>query len=156
MWFKFENIEEKHDLVGQSGKKYSGFVVTGMKKGFQGEPDTPYQKTLFSNQAITVIERGITRPGQSVVQFFQKAAQPGDMFDIKSEREGKFWRWISIAKLEDNNPTYEPLTDEQVKAYEMVQAASRPQYAQPTGVSGMDAKLPAFLQPQTEAQRAPF
>lgn len=126
MWFRFESIDEKHNLVGQSGKSYSGFVVSGVKLGYQDSPDQPYQKVLFPNQACTVIERGITRPGVSVVQFFQKAAKPGDVFDIKSEREGKFWKWISIAKREDNNPTYEPLTDEQVNQYKMAQAAQAP------------------------------
>lgn len=126
MWFRFESIDEKHDLIGQSGKPYSGFVVSGVKLGYQDTPDQPYQKVLFSNQACTIIEHGITRPGMSIVQFFQKAAKPGDVFDIKSEREGKFWKWISISKREDNNPTYEPLTDEQVNQYKMAQAAQAP------------------------------
>lgn len=149
MWLKFDSIDYRENLEGQSGKKYSAWVVSGTKKGFKGEPDQPYTKVLFENQTITVIERGITRPGQSVVQFFQKAAKPGDVFDIKSERDGKFWKWITITKLEDNNPTYTPLTDEEVQRIQAQQAMSRPQYQQPqyqnpASVMGSEVATPSY------------
>lgn len=119
MWFVFNNIELKHDLVSRAGKTFTGYVLNGEKKGYNGEPNTPYQKILFENTVATVIEQGIERPNCSVVQFFQKACRPGDIVIMKfSRRGGNMWDIASVEKLSNSSelPTYEPLTAEQVQA----------------------------------------
>lgn len=145
MWFVFDNIEHRTDLQGQSGKTYSGYVVTGTKRGFDGAPDAPYQKVLFENQSCTIVERGIPRPGMSIVQFFQKGVKPGELLVIKSEREGRFWRWSTITKRDEVIPTYEPLTDADVQNYK--------QNNPTVNVTAPAAKLPSFL---SEPTQVPF
>lgn len=120
MWFIYDKIEFKDDLVSRAGKRYSGWLLQGEKKGFNGEPNQPWQKTLFESTAATVIEKGIDRPNCSVVQFFQKACQPGDTVIITQERRvgtANMWDIVSVQKLGDNAPlpTYEPLTEEQLQ-----------------------------------------
>ena len=83
MWFVFDNIEHRNDLKGQSGRIYSAYVVTGTRRGFNGDPDMPYQKVLFPNQSCTIIEHGIPRPGMSIVQFFEKAVTPGETLPLR-------------------------------------------------------------------------
>lgn len=138
MWFVFDNIEHRNDLQGQSGKKYSGYVVTGTKRGYDGAPDVPYQKILFENQSCTVIERGIPRPGVSIVQFFQKGVKPGDLLVIKNERDGRFWKWDTITKRDESIPTYEPLTEEEIQNYSKSGSSTQP-------AAAPAAKLPSFL-----------
>lgn len=145
MWFVFDNIEHRNDLKGQSGRTYSAYVVTGTRRGFNGDPDMPYQKVLFPNQSCTIIERGIPRPGMSIVQFFEKAVTPGETLSIKSERDGKFWKWDTISKMEETLPTYEPLTEEEIQKYRQSQANAAP--ANNTAVPA--AKLPSFLSDNT-------
>lgn len=121
MWLVFEGIEEKKDMVSRQGKKFDGWVIHGTKKGFQETPDEPYTKTIFDNQSITVVEKGVVRRGQSLLQFLQKAVKPGDTLSIQSERDGKFWRWTKIENRSQENPSYEPLTDEQADLLRSVQ-----------------------------------
>lgn len=119
MWFIFDSIELKHDLVARSGRTFSGYVLSGERKGYDKEPNTPYQKIVFENTATTVIEKGIERPNCSVVQFFQKACNPGDIVIIKfSRRGGNMWDIASLEKLGESKdlPSYEPLTEEQAQA----------------------------------------
>ena len=123
MWLVFEGIEEKKDMVSRQGKKFDGWVIHGTKKGFQETPDEPYTKTIFDNQSITVVEKGVVRRGQSLLQFLQKAVKPGDTLSIQSERDGKFWRWTKIENRSQENPSYEPLTDEQA---DMLRSAQKP------------------------------
>lgn len=113
MWIVFDSITRHDDLVSsKTGNTYTGYVLKGTKKGFQGEPDAPYEKVFFDTQATTVIEKGVSRPGKSVVQFFQKACKPGDTIIIKNERDGKNWRIVSVENIAGKVPTYEPLPDE--------------------------------------------
>ena len=123
MWLVFEGIEEKKDMVSRQGKKFDGWVIHGTKRGFQETPDEPYTKTIFDNQSITVVEKGVVRRGQSLLQFLQKAVKPGDTLSIQSERDGKFWRWTKIENRSQENPSYEPLTDEQA---DMLRSAQKP------------------------------
>lgn len=113
MIFLFDSVEQIKDRVSRQGKRYDCWVVKGKKKGFDGAPDLPYEKTIFETDTITVIEQGITRPGCSLLQFLQKACVPGDSLTVVSERDGKFWRWASIQKYTGKGskpiPTYEPL-----------------------------------------------
>lgn len=123
MWFTFEKIEERKGLVGKSGKPYDAWVVSGTKRGFQDSPDSPYEKTIFDNNVVTVVEKGVTRRGQSLLQFFQKAVKPGDTLSITSERDGKFWRWAKIENIAKSVPTYEPLSDEEAEKLRNIQSA---------------------------------
>ena len=123
MWLVFEGIEEKKDMVSRQGKKFDGWVIHGTKTGFQETPDEPYTKTIFDNQSITVVEKGVVRRGQSLLQFLQKAVKPGDTLSIQSERDGKFWRWTKIENRSQENPSYEPLTDEQA---DLLRSAQKP------------------------------
>lgn len=109
----FDKIKEMPDQISKSGTRYDCWRLYGKKKGFNNGPDMPYEKTVFESDTITVIEQGITRPGCSLLQFLQKACKSGDSLTIKSEQEGRYWRWCSIEKyLGQRNrevPTYEPL-----------------------------------------------
>ena len=110
----FESIEEKKDMVSREGKRYDCWHLKGKKRGFEGAPDLPYSRTIFPTDTITVIEQGITRPGCSLLQFLQKACNPGDSLTVKSEKDGKYWRWASITKFIPGGrplPTYEPLPE---------------------------------------------
>ena len=115
MIFLYDSVTQVKDRISKQGKRYDCWVVKGSKKGFDGSPDLPYEKTIFETDTITVIERGINRPGCSLLQFLQKACKQGDSLTIVSERDGKFWRWASIQKYEGRTnrplPTYEPLPD---------------------------------------------
>ena len=117
MWFIFDSIEHRTDLVARSGNTFSAYVLKGQRKGYDKEPDTPYEKKLFETSSCTVIEDGIERPNCSTVQFFQKACVPGDIVIIKFvRRNGSMWDISTVEKLSNsksNIPTYEPLTEEQ-------------------------------------------
>ncbi len=120
MWLKFESIEKKNDLVSKkTGTTYSAYIVKGIKRGFQEEPDQPWEKIFFDGSVTTTIEHGIPRNNQSVVGFFTKAVKPGDTVVIKHERaKGRQgWDVVSLEKAgdmqQDSTVTYEPLTEEQ-------------------------------------------
>ncbi len=118
MWFVFDSLEEKKGCVGRSGKVFDAWILKGTKKGYEDTPDAPYEKTIFDTSVTSITEKGIHRDGISVLQYFQKQAKKGDTFVIKSERDGKFWRWAHIEKLGEQKakPEYTPLTDEQAEA----------------------------------------
>ena len=133
MWFKFDKIEFKSGLVSKNtGKSYDAYIVSGWKRGFDGEPDEEYTKTFFDNSTTTIIEQGIRRPDKSVVQFFQKACRQGDTVVFKNVRNGKTWNLESLENISNGrrNPgaDYEPLTDEEIssikKAQELTAVAS--------------------------------
>jgi len=92
-------------------------VMKGIKKGYDNAPDEPYEKVFFDNSATTVIEKGVARPGISIVQFLQKACKPGDTICIKNVRKQGRWELESI----ENKTTskggfavdYEPLSNEE-------------------------------------------
>lgn len=88
MWFKFESIEFKKGLKAKSGRLYDAWVLKGMKKGFDNEPDTPYEKTFFDNTTTSVIEKGVTRPNISIVSFFRDGCEPGDMIVLQYTKSG--------------------------------------------------------------------
>ena len=124
MWFQFDTLAFEEGRTSRTGTKYNAWVLRGKRKGFKGEPDTPYEKVVFENTTGTVIEKGINRPDCSVLQFFQKAVKPGDIVKIKYVRNGQRWEFGTLEKLNDAaNPTYEPLTDEQVSSIKAAQAA---------------------------------
>lgn len=145
MWFIFDKIEERKGLKGRSGKEYDAFVVCGTKKGFQGEPDSPYEKTIFPNTPVTVIEKGVTRPNQSLVQYFQKACHPGDTIIITSEREGRFWRWAKVENRSTSNVlSYEPLTDEEAERIRKSQSVLMSENSNSATIEPSDSWNPPF------------
>lgn len=113
MWITFQSIEEKKNIPSRNGKTYDAWILSGIKRGYDGEPDAPYEKIIFPETAVAVREKGVVRRNQSLLQYLQKACKPGDTLIIKSEKDGKFWRVVSIENRNDNVPSYEPLTDEQ-------------------------------------------
>lgn len=88
MWLKYEGIEFKKGLVGKSGRSYDAWILKGMKKGFDNEPDTPYEKTFFDNTTVTVEEKGVKRPGISIVSFFKNGCEPGDTIIMSYSKTG--------------------------------------------------------------------
>jgi hypothetical protein len=136
-WIKFEKIEFKDNLKSKAGTPYSAHVLTGIKKGYDGAPDEPYQKTLFENVPTTVIESGVERPGISIVSFFSKGCLPGDTVIIKNVRRAKGWEIASVENLRlSRGPAakeYTPLTDDEktavVEEYADVTRPSTPQMA---------------------------
>lgn len=99
MWLTFGNIEFRDDLMSRKNTKYSGYVVTGVKKGFDGEPDEEYSKIIFEG-AFTTVKQGDNSVTMSLIEFF-KLCQPGDMIAIKSERAGQEkWNW-KISEVEN-------------------------------------------------------
>lgn len=88
MWLKFDSIEFKKGLTAKSGRKYDAWLLKGMKKGFNDEPDTPYEKTFFDNTTVSVIEKGVTRPGISIVSFLRNGCEPGDTLALQFSKQG--------------------------------------------------------------------
>ena len=88
MWVKFDSIEFQKGLTAKSGRKYDAWVFKGMKKGFNDEPDTPYEKTFFDNTTTSVIEKGVTRPGIGIVSFLRNGCEPGDTLAIQFTKSG--------------------------------------------------------------------
>lgn len=116
-WITFKEIEFKDDLVSKAGNPYAAYVLTGTKRGFAGDKDEPFEKILFEGQPVTVIEKGIRRPGISVVQFFQKACKPGDLVIMRSVRKGTRWELesVELGRNSSGAADYVPLTEEQIK-----------------------------------------
>lgn len=130
MWLNFSGVEYKTDLKNRDGKQYSGWVITGTRRGFDGAEDTDWSRVIFENTPVTVIEQGIHRAGQSLLQFLQKACQPGDLLVIKSVRKGTRWEIATIENRSINNKLeYNPLTTEE-RAKLLAQAVEVP--ADPT------------------------
>lgn len=113
MWLIFDSLEHKTDLISRKGTTYSAYVLKGTKKGMAEKPDEPYEKILFETTACDVIEKGITRPNCSVIQFFQKAVKPGDTVVMKMVKGSgpNMWNIESLENLRTKIPTYEPLPD---------------------------------------------
>lgn len=114
-WITFEELTYETDRVGKSGKKYDCYLMKGIKKGYDGTPDEPYEKVFFENSATTVIEKGVARPNISIVQFLQKGVNPGDMIAIKNVRKQGKWEIESIENKTASKGgfvvDYEPLSD---------------------------------------------
>lgn len=99
MWLIFDKIEFSDSLMSRKGTAYSGYVVTGMKKGFETDPDEPYSKIIFDN-TFTTVKQGDNSATMSLVEFF-KACQSGDLVVMKSERAGaEKWNW-KISEVEN-------------------------------------------------------
>ena len=47
MWFIFDSIELNHDLVSRAGRTFTGYVLKGERKGYDKDPNTPYEKILL-------------------------------------------------------------------------------------------------------------
>lgn len=149
MWITFQGIEEKKGIPSRNGGTYDAWVMTGIKRGFNDAPDEPYTKVLFDTTTVAVKEKGVTRPGQSLLQFLQKACNAGDTLVVKSEREGKFWRWSVIENRSGVKPSYTPLTDEQAEAI----------IAKQNAVPNASQELPPFIRPsegQINSNDIPF
>lgn len=114
MWVIYESMEKK-ELTSKAGKPYVAWSFEGTKKGMKskGEPDTPYQRSFFDNQLVTVIEKGVVRPNVPVVQFIQKACKPGDQIELKFDRSGTMPVLTTVRNMSDDVPVYEPLSDEE-------------------------------------------
>lgn len=103
MWVVFDSIEHRTDLDSNKGTKYSGWVLSGTKKGYMDEGDTEYQKVIFDNATADVIDKnGETE--MLVYEFFQ-SCQSGDLIDIKFIQDGKFKK---ISSLENKSRSVLP------------------------------------------------
>lgn len=134
MWIKFESIEFKKGLKAKSGRLYDAWVFKGMKKGFENEPDTPYEKTFFDNTTTSVIEKGVTRPNISIVSFLQHGCEPGDMLVVQFAKSGprRNLDVESIRNLTKDNSTntaqkYVPLPDNDANDVKFVRDNQRVQ-----------------------------
>ena len=120
MWFKFGNIEER-TFESKDGKEYQAFELTGIKQGWQNNPDTEWSRKIFRNQATTVIENGVERPGISIVSFFQNAVEPGALIDVKQVKNGNFYDIVSVQDITNgaSGPAeYTPMTTENAPSEE--------------------------------------
>lgn len=107
MWLIFDKIEFRTDLESKKGKQYSAYVVTGTEKGFQEDPDKPYNKIIFDDAVVTVVQ-GTKEVEMNLPEFF-KLCKEEDLIAVKSEHIGpEKWRW-RIARVE--NKTRKVLDD---------------------------------------------
>lgn len=121
-WITFERLEYDPAMVSRTtGKTYAGYRLQGIKRGYGNMPDAPYEKVLFDNTTATVIEKGVKRPGMSVIEFIKKAVQPGDTIDMKQQRRGQFWEITTIENITNKTPTYEPLSDSEAERLRLSQ-----------------------------------
>lgn len=132
-WITFESIDFEEGRTSKTGKKYDCYVMRGTKKGFDGVADAPYEKIFFDNSATNIIEKGVVRPGVSIVQFLQKACNPGDVISLKNVRRGGKWELESIENKTTSRgggaADYEPLTNEELT---MLRNAQMPAMSDPT------------------------
>lgn len=116
-WITFNSIELEKDRVSKTGKKYDCYVMRGTKKGFPPAEDEPYEKIFFDNSTAPILERGVLRPGISIVSFLQHGCKPGDMIKIKNVRRGATWEIESIENMTTSKggaaKEYTPMTDEE-------------------------------------------
>lgn len=94
MWLVFEDIQYRTDLTSKKGDTYSGYVVTGTKKGWQDEPDSPYSKIIFENVMTNVVEDNDSVE-MALYEFFQ-SCKSGDLVVVNSVKDGKFWKIESV------------------------------------------------------------
>jgi hypothetical protein len=124
-WITFESIEHEKDRVSKTGKKYDCYVLHGTKKGYNGAPDEAYEKIFFDNSATCIIEKGVSRPNISVVQFLQKGVNPGDMLVIKNTKRQGRWELDSIENLTTSRggsaSDYAPITPEELNKLQGMQ-----------------------------------
>lgn len=93
MWFIYESLTHRNDLESRKGDKYSAYVLEATKKVYKGD-DEPYSKIIFENTFVKIIDRkGET---EMVVNEFFDMCQPGDLIDMKSEKNGDFWNIVSL------------------------------------------------------------
>ena len=124
MWIDFKSIEYRKDIKSKAGNTFDGYILSGNKRGYQDDPDDPnWEKVLFDSQAVTVIERGVARPNQSLVGYLQTVCKEGDLLALKSEKRGRFWEITTIENLSENKPQYTPLTEEEFDKLRAQQAA---------------------------------
>lgn len=114
MWFTFESITEEKGLKSEkTGKTYDAWILKGIKKGFDGEKDEPYEKMFFGNSTTTIVEFGMERPNCGIVEFFLKGVNPGETVILRNVRVGKNWEVMAIertGKRSDGSlAPYEPL-----------------------------------------------
>ena len=99
MWLIFDSIEHRTDLESRKGTTYSGYVLSGLKKGYDTEPDEPYSKILFDGTIVTVIQ-GASKVQMDLVEFFQQCNKD-DLVVIKQEKAGaEKWNW-KITEVEN-------------------------------------------------------
>lgn len=79
MWLEFRSIDKETRRSQKTGKEYSCYVLRGNKLGTERFPGGPYERTVFDNTAVTVIEDGKELNNTSLVQFFQKGVKSGDI-----------------------------------------------------------------------------
>lgn len=100
MWVIFEEIEKNVSLTSMKGAKYTANIVRGMKKGYQEEEDTPYEKKVFDNTFTTVKDRR-GEVQMDIVEFFD-ACEEGDLIVIENEKPKGSQHW-QIISLENKN-----------------------------------------------------
>ena len=132
-WIIFDSIDFEQNRKSKAGKPYDCYVLRGIKKGFDGAADEPYEKIFFENSATSIIEKGVVRPNVSIVQFLQKGCNPGDTISIKNVRRSGRWELESIenktAAKSGTAADYEPLTNEQL---EQLRSMQMPAMSDPT------------------------
>lgn len=112
MWISNTKLE-KREFTSAAGKSYTAWELSGIKKGYDGAPDSEWSKKLFETDSATVIENGLQRPNISVVSFFRNAVKPEDTVNLKQVRNGKFWKIVELSIVGSDNPNkpmeYTPL-----------------------------------------------
>jgi hypothetical protein len=148
MWIEFKscNFEE---LISKKGTPYSAYALRGTKRGYRGAPDEEYVRPIFENTAITIIEKGIARPGMSAVQFLQKAVKVGDLIELKFDRSKTPPELVSIQNKSTDTPVYEPLTEEEAMrlAAQQQEAATHATQAPAPGYAQNEVAPTAATQP---------
>ena len=92
-------------------------MLTATKKVYKGD-DEPYSKIIFDNTQVKIIDRNGTAT-MMAHEFFQ-ACQPGDLVDMKNEKDGDFWK---IASLENKTRAILPEGSGQSQVQEVVAGA---------------------------------
>jgi hypothetical protein len=81
-WIKITGITAER-RTGKNGKPYDCTLITGMKSGFKGAPDEAWKKYLFPWSDQLWIDKF-------------KAIGVGNTADVKSEKDGQFWKIVSV------------------------------------------------------------
>lgn len=114
MWIIYNSIEKK-TLKGEKGD-YDAWVLTATKKGYDGAPDEDWSRKLFESDAAALIEDGKEIPGVSLVDFFKNGVESGDMVEIKQEKDGRFWRIVSMCNMTKGGNRVRPKSYAEAKA----------------------------------------
>ena len=94
MWVVFENLEFRTDLESKKGNKYSAWIMSGIKKGWQEEEDSPYSKQFFDGTFVTVKDRK-GEVEMDMKEFFE-ACEPGDTVVLENKKDGANWKVVSL------------------------------------------------------------